>query len=88
MAARSNATTRGTAQRWRFGGPERPPVKLEQIRGEVFVSMDLAWPAIVWNSGRCWAHLHDLDPRSLACVMEALRSAELDRSSPHGQRAF
>ncbi len=72
------------ARRWRFGGPGRPLVKTEQIRGSIFVSMDMAWPAIVWNKGRCWCHLHDLEPRALGRVMDALRETELDRSAPHG----
>lgn len=80
-------TQRGAqpARRWRFGGPGQPPVRLAQIRGATaFVSMDLTWPALVWNDGRCWAHLHDIEPRALAKVMEALRQAELERSAPHG----
>ncbi len=74
----------GIQRQWHFGGPGRPPVKLAQIRGEAFISMDLTWPAIVWNEGRCWAHLHDLAPAALQRIMEALRTTELERSDPHG----
>lgn len=86
MAGRTPTLARsaGASQRWRFGGPGRSPVRLDQIRGAVAITMDLAWPAIVWNDGRCWAHLHDCEPRALAKVMESLRKTELDRSAPHG----
>jgi len=46
--------------------------------------MDLAWPALVWNSGRCWAYLHDLEFAALRRVMQRLRETELQRSEPHG----
>ena len=72
------------SRQWRFGGPGRPPIGLETIRGEIHLTLDLAWPAIVWNDGRCWAHIHDLEPKALAKVMESLRAAELARSAPHG----
>lgn len=86
MANRSNPQS--VARRWRFGGPGLPPVRLDQIRGETFVTLDLAWPALAWGSGRCWAYLHDLDSRALAKVMESLREAELERSVPHGALAW
>ena len=86
MAIRKPTRARGAgaSQRWRFGGPGRSPVRLDQIRGTVAITMDLAWPAIVWNDGRCWSLLHDLSPSALAKVMESLRKTELDRSAPHG----
>ena len=69
---------------WRFGGPGRPPVRMDQIRGEAMVSMDLAWPALLWNEGRCWAYLHDLESPTLQRLMDRLRKTELERSAPHG----
>lgn len=45
--------------------------------------MDLIWPAIVWNEGRCWAYLHDMAPDALNMVVSELRNAETDRSLPH-----
>jgi hypothetical protein len=72
------------AKPWRFGGPGHPPVTFGPIRGEWFLSLDLLWPAVVWNGGRCWAYLHDLDHRALHRVIADLREAELDRHYPHG----
>ena len=43
----------------------------------------MIWPTIAWNSGRCWAYLHDLEPQALSIVMHALRQAELERADPH-----
>ncbi|MFA5913900.1 MAG: hypothetical protein WC830_10135 [Burkholderiales bacterium] len=83
-AASKPAGTAGEQRQWHFGGPGRAPVTLNQIRGEAFISMDLVWPAIVWNEGRCWVHLHDLAPAALQRIMEALRNTELERSAPHG----
>ncbi len=71
-------------RRWHFGGPGQPPVTASMIRGEYFMSQDLAWPAVVWRGGRCWAYLHDLAPAALQRIMERLRETELDRSAPHG----
>lgn len=68
---------------WRYGGPGRPPVALAAIRGEIQMTFDLAWPAVMWNEGKCWAYLHDLDTETLAMVMSSLRVAELERSAPH-----
>jgi hypothetical protein len=73
---------------WRFGGPGRPPVSLKTIRGEVMLSRDLTWPTLVWNDGRCWAFLHDLQPAVLARVMARLRESELERSDPNGSFAL
>jgi len=63
----------------RFGGPGWPSVRQDQIRGEWWVTKDLVWPAVVWNSARCWAYLHDLTPEALQWVMGRLRQAEMDR---------
>lgn len=75
-------------RQWHFGGPGRPLVTTTQIRGEAFISMDLTWPAIVWNEGRCWSYLHDLAPAALRKVMDALRQTDLERRSPHGPLAW
>ncbi|QLB63466.1 hypothetical protein A9O66_14390 [Paraburkholderia caribensis] len=69
---------------WRFGGPGRAPVEFSAVRGEWWVTRDLIWPAVVWNDGRCWAYLHDMTPAAVQHVLERLRNAELDRSTPHG----
>jgi hypothetical protein len=84
MAARSTRNTSGAARHWRFGGPGRERVRLGQIRGGASISMDMIWPALSWNGGRCWAFLHDCEPDVLERVMAALRRAELARSDPHG----
>lgn len=68
----------------RFGGPGRPPVPWAAVRGEWYVSQDLAWPAIVWRGGQAWGYLHDFEPRAVQLVLNALREAELARSRPHG----
>lgn len=70
--------------RSRFGGPGLPPVEFRTVRGAWSVSKDLAWPAIIWNDGQCWAYLHDMTPTAVQHILEALRNAELDRSHPHG----
>lgn len=68
----------------RFGGPDHPPVPFSAIRGEWHVFQDLAWPAVVWNGGRCWCYMHDMTANAREAVMAALRDAELERSHPHG----
>lgn len=75
-------------RQWRFGGPGRAPVQYSAIRGAWFLSIDLLWPAVVWNGGRCWAYLHDLDNEAAQMVLDALRDAELGRSHPHGVPRF
>ena len=70
--------------RIRFGGPGREPVDFRVVRGMWLVCKDLAWPAVVWNNGRCWAYLNDMTPAAVQHVLECLREAELDRSYPHG----
>ena len=84
MVKRITSDLVGKQRQWRFGGPGRPPVTASAIRGEYFVSMDLIWPAIVWNEGRCWAFFHDLAPAALARIIERLRETELERSAPLG----
>lgn len=69
---------------WRFGGPDRPPVPYSAIRGEWHIKLDLTWPAVTWNDGRCWCYVHDMTPNAREAVMAALRDAELERSHPHG----
>jgi len=69
---------------WRFGGPGRPLVRLDQIRGPVMVSRDMIWQSVVWNGGRCWAYVHDCDPLARTKILDSLREAELARSDPHG----
>lgn len=69
---------------WRFGGPGRPPVAFDVIRGEWWLSHDLLWPAVVWRNGRCWSYLHDMTPAAVQAILARLRDAELDRSRPHG----
>lgn len=70
-------------KQWRFGGPNRQPVPFSAIRGVWYITQDLAWPAVVWNGGRCWAYLHDLTPNGREALAAALRDAELERSHPH-----
>lgn len=79
-----NSSAGAFQNQWRFGGPDRPPVPFSAIRGEWFVSRDLTWPALVWNEGRCWAYLHDLEPSAREVIMCLLREAEMGRSHPHG----
>jgi hypothetical protein len=75
----------GKPRSWRFGGPGRPPVTASTLRGGEFqISMELSWPALVWNDGRCWCYLHDLEVVALRRIMARLRETELQRSQPHG----
>jgi hypothetical protein len=46
--------------------------------------MDMIWPVLSWNGGRCWSFFHDLDLDVLERVMGVLRKIELERSDPHG----
>lgn len=72
----------GKPRWWRFGGPGQQPVTAAMIRGEYFISMDLAWPAVVWRGGRCWSYLRDLAPAALQRIMQRCRETELQRSDP------
>ncbi|GBG03807.1 hypothetical protein AZSI13_31340 [Azospira sp. I13] len=56
------------------------PVRYENIRGPFQFSFQLEAPAIVWGrDGRCWAFLHDFDPRSVQIILERCREATYAR---------
>lgn len=56
------------------------PVRFENIRGKFHFSFQLESPTVVWgHNGRCWAFLHDFDPRSLRLIMDRCRDATIDR---------
>lgn len=56
------------------------PVCYENIRGRYHFSVQLEAPAIVWGrEGRCWAFLHDFEPRSQQLILDDCRQAVADR---------
>lgn len=56
------------------------PVCYENIRGRYHFSVQLEAPAIVWGrDGRCWAFLHDFEPRSQQLILDDCRQAVADR---------
>lgn len=62
------------------------PVSYSAIRGAYHVSIQLEAPAIVWGKdGRCWAFLHDLEPRAVERILDDYRAATYDRRGEFGR---
>jgi hypothetical protein len=56
------------------------PVRYENIRGPWRVSIAFEAPVIVWGDGeRCFAYLHDFDPRSLRLILDSFRQETYER---------
>lgn len=56
------------------------PVGYAAIRGPYCLSIQLEAPAVTWGKdGRCWAFLHDFDPRSVERILDDYRAATYDR---------
>jgi hypothetical protein len=61
------------------------PVAYANIRGPYHISIGLEAPAVVWGrDGRCWAFLHDFDPRSVDQILSQYRGAAHQRRSQWG----
>jgi hypothetical protein len=62
------------------------PVHYSAIRGPYHLSIQLEAPAVVWgHGGRCWAFLHDFDPRSVERILADYRAATYDRRGEFGR---
>lgn len=62
------------------------PVSYAAIRGPYRLSIQLEAPVVTWgHDGKCWAFLHDFEPRALDCIMADYRAAAYDRRGEFGR---
>lgn len=62
------------------------PVRYGAIRGPYHLSIQLEAPAVVWGPhGKCWAFLHDFEPRAVDLILADYRTATYGRRGEFGR---